>query len=277
MIQAISLKLGRKSWFKTSNILLSSIIALLVFGSCHNRNKNTSDFKPMKPSGSLYSAYNENGNWALEMDLNGDFHFQDYVTGYEILCKSSEYIGKKEGYKQKLEWNMFNGKELEQEVKFTILQENCYNFGFVNNPFTLEVYHDGGLIYRLGDCGTFHNEPVVTGNFAMHTVNGKDAKEFYNLKEIPNFEIKKTKTSNMVHGRFACRFWQGQVKLLDKSMFLNYNIHPTDDCIETPELTKFAESMGNKKFLFDVSKDTKKRTLLTLSDKYDTFVFVKTD
>ncbi len=229
----------------------------------------------MKPTGTIYSAYGFSGEFALEMDLNGDFFFQDYVTGFEVECKSSEYIGKKESYKQKLIWNMFSGKDLEQEVKLTVLQENCHNFGFINNPFILEVYHDGALIYRRGACGTFHDPMTLHGKYTMLTVNGKEAKEFYKLKELPNLEITKTKTSNMIHGRLACRYWQGDFKLLDKTMSINYNIHPTDDCTESPALTDYMEAVGNKRYLFEVHKDAKKRTVLTLSDKYDTFVFIK--
>ena len=261
----------------TRQIFVFSLLFLLSLAlfSCHKRNTNTSTFKPMKPTGSHYSAYGLSNEFALEMDLNGDFYFQDYITGFEVECKSSEYIGKKESYKQKLIWNMFAGKDLEQEVKLTVLQENCHNFGFINNPFILEVYHDGALIYRRGACGTFHYPMTLHGKYSMLTVNGKDAKEFYKLKELPNLEITKTKTSNMIHGRLACRYWQGDFKHLDKTMSINYNIHPTDDCIESPELTNYMEAVGNKQYLFEVYKDPKKRTVLSLSDKYDTFVFLK--
>lgn len=245
--------------------------------SCKNQSKPISYFKPMKPTGTMYSAYGLSGDFALEMDLNGDFFFQDYVTGFEVSCKSSEYIGKKESYKQKLIWNMFGGKELEQEVILTVLQENCHNFGFINNPFILEVFHDGALVFRKGDCGTFHYPMSLSGKYIMLTVNGKEAKSFYKLKELPILELGKTKSSNMIHGRYACRYWQGDFKLLDKTMSINFNIHPTDDCIESPEMTNLMEAVGNKRYLFEFTKDAKKRSILTLSDKYDTFVFLKID
>jgi len=262
----------------TRVLMLAAFFSLgSVLFSCHKRNTNTSFFKPMKPTGTMYSAYGLSGEFALEMDLNGDFFFQDFVTGFEFSCKSSEYIGKKESYKQKLIWNMFSGKELEQEVRFTVLQENCHNFGFINNPFILEVFHDGALIYRRGACGTFHEPMPLAGKYKMLTVNGKDALAFYKLKEIPLLELIKTNTSNMIHGRFACRYWQGGFKLLDKTMYINFNIHPTDDCVETPELTNLMEAVGNKSYLFEMTKDAKRRSILTLSDKYDTFVFLKID
>ncbi len=252
---------------------------VFVFGSlmfsCKNRNTNPIFFKPMKPTGTMYSAYGLSGEFALEMDLNGDFFFQDYVTGFEVSCKSSEYIGKKESYKQKLIWNMFGGKDLEQEVRFTVLQENCHNFGFINNPFILEVYHDGELIFRNGGCGSFHEPLPLAGKYQMLTVNGKEAKAFYKLKELPILELNKTKTSNMIHGRFACRYWQGGFKILDKTLYINYNLHPTEGCVENPEMTNLMEAVGNKSYLFEMTKDAKKRSILTLSDKYDTFVFLK--
>ncbi len=227
----------------------------------------------MKPTGAYYSAYNESGNLALEMDLNGNFHFVDYVSGYEIDCKTSEYIGKKDAYKQKLEWNMFNGKELEQQVRFTVLQENCHNFGYVNNPFILEVFYDKKLLYQLGSCGTFHDDLNLVGNFTLIKHNGKEIRSFYELTELPKLELKKTPVSNMIHGRFGCRYWHGVINLLESTIALNYNIHPTADCIESPALTKLTEQFGAKKYHFQISSQPKGVVLLTLIDKYDTFVF----
>lgn len=255
-------------------IVFLCFCAPLVLSSCQG-NRKMESFKPMRPTGTHYAAYSMNGNWALEMELNGHFHFQDFVNGFELNAKTSEYVVKKEGYKQKLEWNMFSGKEVEQQIRFTVLQENCHNFGFVNNPFILEVFHDGGLIYRMGDCGTFHYEFPIEGTYKILTANGKDALTAYNLKEVPILDFQRTKISNMIHGRFACRFWQGDIRLLDKTISIQYNIHPTEDCIEYAELTNFMMAFGNKRFLYELSKNTKNSTILTLSNKYDTFVFLK--
>lgn len=263
--------------FRPSLVLFgfSSVLIGLIFSSCHNQKKNTNDFKPMKPTGSFYSAYSDEGLWALEMDLNGNFFFEDFSTGFEIQSKTTEFIGKKEGPKQKLEWNMFNGNELEQQIRFSILQENCHNFGYVNNPFILEVFHHGGLIYQLGACGTFQNQALEIGKFKLLTANGQSALSVFKLSEAPILELKKVKTSNMIHGRFACRYWQGQIKPIDLTLSINFNIHPTEDCVESPELSACMQSIGNKNYTFQFSKDAERRTILTLSDKNNIFAFLK--
>lgn len=258
-----------------NRIFLQSILLVCLVSACNNSKKQARDFKPMKPSGTHYTAYCPNGTWALEMDLNGEFVFQEYLSGFEIDCKSTEYIGKKEGYKQRLEWNMFNGKELEQQVRFTVLQENCHNFGYVNNPFILEVFYDGNLLYRQGGCGTFHNKLEIEGVYNVLTVNGQDVKEFYKLNQNPSFELKKTKSSNMLYGRTACRYWNGVFNILESTISINYNIHPTADCVESYELTQFTEAFGNKQYFYKLTSDAKKGTLLTLLEKYDTFVLQK--
>ena len=256
-------------------LLFFGIFSLSTLPSCKNNKQTDSGFKMMKPTGNKYSAYCLSGNWVLEMDLNGAFCFHDFVRDYALKANTSEYHGVKESYKQKLVWNMFDGDNLEREIKFTVLQENCHNFAYVNNPFILQVYENGELIYQLGDCGTFHYEHRFVGRFKMIKANGKDAASTYKIKDIPILQIEKNAHSNMLSGRFACRFWQGDLKLLDNTMSINYNIHPTQDCIETPEITEFMETLNNKRFWFKISVDAKNRTLLTLMDKYDTFVFLK--
>lgn len=262
---------------KTSYLLFAVLIIGLSTQSCSNRKKNASDFKPMKPSGSQYSAYDATGAWALEMELNGDFHFIDFMNDFEINSKTPEYVGKRDGYKQSLEWIMLSGKENEYKVKFTILQENCYNFGYVNNPFYLEVVFEDKVIFRLGECGTFHNDLGLNGKYTLNKVNNQEVLFRYKLEKAPILDLKKTKNSNMIHGRFACRYYQGDLKLLDNTLTVNYNIHPTPDCTEDPGLTELSELFGNKKYNYQLSTDDKKRTLLTLSDKNNTFVFVKNE
>ena len=266
-----------RSTNKVTNLLFFAVfLSQLFLLSCHSR-KKVDDFKPMKPTGNQYCAHDAGGHWALEMDIYGDFSFYDFTNSFEIQTKTPDYIGKKEGVKQKLEWNMISGKESEQKVRFTILQENCFNFGFANNPFILEVFHDGAIIYQMSGCGTFHDQMFQEGSYTLMTVNDKGAQEYYKLTEPVVLKLEKTKTSNLINGRLACRYWQGAMRLLDKTMSINFNIHPTSDCKEGPELTKCMEDMGNSNYVFDFTKDPKKGTQLTLSDKNHTFVFVKKD
>jgi hypothetical protein len=229
----------------------------------------------MKPSGSLYSAYNENGLWALEMDLSGDFVFQDFTSGLKVTCQTTDYIVRKRGFNQQMEWHMYFGKDLEKEVKLIVQKDNCHNFGFVNNPFSLEIRHDGEVIYRLGDCGTFHNDLKLNGSYELLTVNRQPATTYYQIAKAPVLTLRKMDASSDTEGRLACRFFRGTIDLKEMNMSLFYNIHPTDDCSESENQTKFMEEIGNKSFFFKVENKGEMGQTLTLSDKYNTFVFKK--
>lgn len=251
------------------------IFLVVLIQSCSGGKGIGFDFQPMKPTGTLYSAYNENGLWALEMDLYGDFVFQDFSSGLKVVCKSSDYVVKKRGFNQQMEWNMYFGGDLEKHVSLKILKENCHNFGFINNPFVLEISHDQEVIYRLGDCGSFHNDFQLDGVYELATVNRQAASSYYQLPSAPILNLKKLKTSSDIEGRLACRYFRGNIDYKEMNLSLFYNVHPTDDCSEPESQTKFMEEIGNKSFFFKSGSDPILGKTLTLSDKYNTFVFKK--
>lgn len=262
-----------KQLFLVSCLILGLGMVSLAANSCAKRKKkeNTTNMtKPMRPDGNMYSAYDSEFSWALEMELDGSFSFIDFVNNIEIHCQTSTFQGIQNGNKQGLKWTMMTPDSV--EIHFTVYDQNCYNFGFNNKPFELEMRNENGVIYRIGGCGCYHQAFGFDQQYVLQTINGKDFKTQIKLTEAPKLSFQKIKTNNLIEGKLACRSWRSVINLLERSFVLNYDLAPNMECIESAELSEFMESIGNNPlhFSFSVNNNT-----LTLSNKNDTFVFTK--
>jgi hypothetical protein len=262
-----------KQFFWISCIILGLGGVSITTNSCAKRkkNKNTANMtKPMRPDGNLYSAYDPEFRWALEMELEGSFSFIDFVNNIEIQCETGSFQAIQSGNKQGLKWTMMTPDSF--EIHFTIFDHNCYNFGFNNKPFELEMSNENGVLYRIGGCGCYHQEFGFNEKYVLQTINGQDFKTLTKLTEAPELSFQKIKTNNLIEGRLACRSWRSVINLLERRIFLNYDLAPNMECIESAELSEFMESIGNKPLHFSFSANN---NTLTLSNKNDTFVFTK--
>jgi hypothetical protein len=265
--------ISMRQLFWISCLILGLSGISIITNSCAKRKKNentTNMTKPMRPDGHMYSAYDPDFAWALEMEVNGNFSFIDFVNNIEIQCESRSFQAIANGNKQGLKWTMMTSDSL--EVQLIIYDQNCYNFGFNNQPFELEMRNENGVIYRIGGCGCYHQEFGFNEKYELQTINGKDFKTATKLTEAPKLSFQKIKTNNLIEGTFACRSWRSIVNLLERSIVLNYDIAPNMECLESAELSEFMESIGNKPLHFSFSANN---NTLTLSNKNDTFVFTK--
>lgn len=256
------------------SILFLNIAVLgLGIGSCAKRQKKNKEqiTKPLRPNGSIYSSYDPQYNWALEMEIDGNFSFIDYTNNIDVHCKTSEFQSFQEENKQGLVWVMRTSDSL--QVRVQIADANCYNFGFQNNPFVLELSNEHGVLYRVGGCGCYHPNFGFRDTYVLSTINNQDCKTSGNLSEAPQLQLSKMKTSNLIEGRFGCRTWRSQLNILERTFAFNFDLYPNMSCHESPELSQLMERMGGKPYYFLFSENNNK---LTLSDKNDTFVFIKT-
>ncbi len=254
--------------------LIIGFSSINLLSACAKRKKNNvmqeTTTKPMRPIGTMYSAYDPEYAWALEMELDGQFNFVDYNNNIEVKCEATSFSSFSENEKQGLEWIMKTADDL--EVRFRVLEENCFNFGFNNNPMIFELRNEHGVLYRVGGCGSYHNPFGFDQAYVLSTINNEDFRKESQLTEAPQITFSKIKTSSLIEGRFGCRTWRSQFNLLDRTLGINFDIYPNTDCYESPELSLFIERIGGKPYFFVFSDNNNK---LTLSDKNDTFVFLK--
>lgn len=259
-----------KLFFLSTTVLGVCCLSLLC--SCAN-NKNKMEEttpKPMRPHGTMYSAYDPDFSWALEIDLEGQTSFIDYDNNVETSCKTSPFTAFSENDKQGLEWHMKTDDSLDLHIR--VFEENCFNFGFNNNPLTFQLSNENGVLYRIGGCGSFHNPFGFMQGYQLSTINNEDFRKETKLTEAPQITFSKIKTSNLIEGSFGCRTWRSHFNILNRSMGFIFDIYPNTSCYESPELSHFMERMSGKSYYFSFSDNNNK---LTLSDKNDTFVFLK--
>ena len=125
----------------------------------------------------------------------------------------------------------------------------------------------------VGGCGCYHPNFGFRDTYVLSTINNQDCKTSGNLSEAPQLQLSKMKTSNLIEGRFGCRAWRSQLNILERTFAFNFDLYTNMSCHESPELSQLMERMGGKPYYFLFSENNNK---LTLSDKNDTFVFIKT-
>jgi hypothetical protein len=263
----------KKSLLLALIILISNGIFFTGFSSCakrKNREKNT--VKPMRPSEKMYSAYDPQYNWALEMEIDGNFSFIDYTNNLDVHCKTSSFEAIQIGNKMGLKWVMQTADSL--KVQIQIFEENCYNFGFQNNPFVFELSNEMGVLYRVGGCGSYHQAFGFNDKFELSTINGIDFRKSTTLTDAPIIKFSKIKTSNLIDGKIGCRTFRSQFNILSRSFGISFDLYPNMSCEETTGLSNLMERIGEQEFHFLFSENNNK---LTLSNKNDTFVFIKTN
>jgi len=249
------------------------LLALSCF-ACGSKNKKIDheqqDNRPMKPVSAFYSAYDEKGNWALEMDVYGEFHFVDYNNNIDLHCLTGDFSSFTENDKNGLIWTMTTDTEF--QIRLKIFEENCFNFGFNKYTMILELFNEVGTLYRIGACGTYHNTLGFGNTYELRKVNQQDYEIVTGISEKLTLSIQKTKFSNMLSGTFNCRTYMSSLNLLENTFSISFNLYPNMDCHEPAETSAFFDKIANRKYYFRFSDQNK---ILTLSDKFDTFVFYK--
>jgi hypothetical protein len=245
---------------------------LLFLYACANKKSTIEEShqRPAKPIHENYAAYDAQYNWVLEMDINGNFTFVDYNSQIKVQCPTGPFQAFQETNKQGLQWLMQTSDSI--NIKLQIFESNCHSLNFKNNPFFMELSNELGVFYRLGNCGTYHQNLGFQNIYALSTINNEDFSKNSKLLEAPQLKISKIKTSNLIEGSFGCRTWRSQLNLLDRTFGFNLDLYPNMSCQESPELSQFMERISGKLYFFMFSENNNK---LTLSDKNDTFVFLK--
>lgn len=221
--------------------------------------------KPMRIVEGNYSAYHADGDWALEMELNGNFAFKDYVNNISFYASTplaTDFLD--EGKQGKL-WTMTSG---EQELRLKVYEENCFSLSFTNNRFLMEILQNNQVIYSKGDCGSYHEKFGFGNTYVFTQVSGITIE---NPSLLPKIVFHKTPLSNQIYGKIGCRSFKGELLILETAITIGFDIHPTENCIEDLETQRFMEVFP-KKYYFSFERNN---TILRLIDKNHTFVLKK--
>lgn len=226
--------------------------------------------KPMRPDGSLFSAYDSDNNWVLEMDLNGHFSFIDFDKKITFKSETPPFRGFQEDAKQGLNWVMQDSDS--RELTLRIIEHQCHAYSTTNKSFELELKQKNTTLYQLSGCGSYHEPFGFNERFQLTTINGEDFKKTTKIDVAPELNFNLVKSTNLIEGVLACRSWRSQIDILNRTFVFNYDLAPNMNCIELEALSEFMERIGNKLLHFSFSMNN---NTLTLSDKNDTFVFIK--
>lgn len=221
--------------------------------------------KPMAVIQGNYDAYHSDGDWALEMELNGNFAFKDYVNNITFFAATPLATKFADDGKQGMLWTMNSG---DRELRLKVYDENCFSLSFNNNRFLMEILQNNQVIYRKGDCGSYHEKFGFGQSFVFDQVNGLEIK---NLVDLPEITIVKTPLTNQIHGKIGCRTFKGELLVLESSIAIGFDIHPNETCEEDQEIQKFMEVFP-RKYYFSFERNN---TILRLIDKNHTFVLKK--
>jgi heat shock protein HslJ len=245
----------------------------ITLNSCAKRKKNeitTTMTKPMRPDGTMYSAYDYDNNWTLELDMNGQFSFKDFDKNINFNSAASDFQGFQTGEKQGLKWVMKDADS--RELILSVIENQCHNALPFNKSFELEIKRNNTSIYTLSGCGSYHNAFGFDQEYQLSRINGEAFDNATKLDAAPKLNFSRVPSTNLIEGKIGCRSWRSQIDILNRTFVFNFDLAPNMDCIELEALTAFMEFIGNKPMHFSFSANN---NTLTLSNKNDTFVFTK--
>lgn len=243
------------------------LFVLILFAACGQKEimSKEQSSKPISTKQGNYSAYHADGDWALEMELNGNFAFKDYVndiTFYGATPLATQFSD--EG-KHGLLWTIKNPG---QELQLKVYDENCFSLSFANKLFLLEILQNSQVIFRKGDCGSYHDKFGFDQNYVFDQVIGLEIK---NIADLPEITIIKTPLMNQMHGKIGCRSFKGELLILESAIAIGFDIHPNEKCQEDEEMRKLMEVFP-RKYYFSFERNN---TILRLINKNHTFVLKK--
>jgi heat shock protein HslJ len=241
--------------------------------ACAKRKKNentTTMTKPMRPDGTMYSAYDLDNSWSLELDMNGQFNFKDFDKKINFNSDASEFQGFQVNEKQGLKWVMKDADS--RELTLSVIENQCHNASPFNKSFELEIKQNNTSLYRLSGCGSYHNAFGFDQEYQLSLINGEVYDKATKLDTAPILNFKRVPSTNLIEGKIGCRSWRSQIDILNRTFVFNFDLAPNMDCIELEALSAFMEIISNKPMHFSFSANN---NTLTLSNKNDTFVFTK--
>jgi hypothetical protein len=268
------MKVYKKPFFLITCLALCAGFITISTSACAKRkNKNNTNIsmqKPMRPDGKFYAAYDSDNNWVLEMELDGSFVFIDFEKRITFKTETTAFSGFQEENRQGIKWIMSN--EREQQLSIKIFEDNCHSHSPFNKSFELEIKTNQSTNYRLTGCGSYHQGFGFEELYELSTINGANYNEYVKLTDAPTLRFNKINANKLIEGQFGCRFWRSELNILERSFVFNYDLAPNMNCHENEMLSVFMEKIGYRVLHFSFSANN---NTLTLSDKIDTFVFIK--